>query len=255
MAKLTDVLGALLRDVAESRIQADLFSRQASIEYLNDPVLKNFPVPRAEVRVADIDFRFAVATATRTPVPTDKIIRAAVQSRIPELNSALLKIPFKALRTQPVTSARPLGELFAASRPELEKAWTENFTETVQSRVENGLEGLKTVGKDLATVALKGLREVSRSGNVAVFVGTDAQKLFQERAQSWADRLQGELKEVTTDSEEEPLQLEALITREDLAEIPEHALSQIKLTVVIENYEWHESEDEKGVLRRKLLLR
>lgn len=255
MAKLSDVLGALLRDIAESRVQSDLFSRGAAAEYLKDPILRSFPVPRAEVRSAELDFRFAVAAATADPEGADRIVRSKIESRLPELNAAFLRVPFKSQRSQPVNAARPLSEWLSNQRSELEAVWSKAFGQAVEKRLKSGLEDSAGLADELTTEALKAVQKMSRAGNIPLFIGTDTKKNFQENARSWAERLRADVRDASSQGNQTPLALEALITREELAEIPEHALSQVRLTVAIENYEWHESEDETGEPRRKLLLR
>jgi hypothetical protein len=73
VAELNTVLGAILRDVAQSRVVADLFSRNVSVEYQQDPILKDFPVPRVEIVQATLDLKFAV-----TEVADAEVDRAAV---------------------------------------------------------------------------------------------------------------------------------------------------------------------------------
>ena len=76
MAELNDVLGAMLRDIAQARVAADLFSRNVSLDYQKDEVLSGFPVPRVEVTQASIDLRFAVNQVEQRPVDPRRIMLA-----------------------------------------------------------------------------------------------------------------------------------------------------------------------------------
>lgn len=60
MAGLQDVVGAILRGVTEARAQADEAARDLAVSYANDPILRSFTVPRAEIRNLTIDLKVAV---------------------------------------------------------------------------------------------------------------------------------------------------------------------------------------------------
>ena len=78
MAELNDVLGAILRDVAQARVISDLYSRNVSLEYRQDEVLSGFPVPRVEVTEASIDLKFAVNKIEQKESDPVKIIATHV---------------------------------------------------------------------------------------------------------------------------------------------------------------------------------
>jgi len=61
MAQLQQIVGALIRDVALARVSSDIFSRDVSRYYEQDPLLRRFPVPRTEVDEVEIDLKFVVA--------------------------------------------------------------------------------------------------------------------------------------------------------------------------------------------------
>ncbi len=78
MAELNDVLGAILRDVAQARVISDLYSRNVSLEYQQDDVLSAFPVPRVEITEASIDLKFAVNKVEQKEADPPAIIGAHV---------------------------------------------------------------------------------------------------------------------------------------------------------------------------------
>jgi hypothetical protein len=75
LAELNDVLGAILRDVAQARVTSDLFSKNVSVDYQQDEILSGFPVPRVEVVQASVDLKFAVSNVERKDVDPQTIIR------------------------------------------------------------------------------------------------------------------------------------------------------------------------------------
>ncbi|HEV8251578.1 MAG TPA: hypothetical protein VGQ15_16525 [Gaiellaceae bacterium] len=79
MAELNDVLGAILRDLAQARVTADLFSQTVSAEYQPTGVLSGFSVPRVEVTQASIDLKFAVNSVERREADPRAIVDARVR--------------------------------------------------------------------------------------------------------------------------------------------------------------------------------
>lgn len=78
MAKLSEVLGGLLRDLADSRVAADSLSKQYAEAYGQDPLLQHFPVPRVAIRDVTLRLRFAVnAQKISAPMPQDKLYAQA----------------------------------------------------------------------------------------------------------------------------------------------------------------------------------
>jgi hypothetical protein len=64
MPELYEVVGSILRDIAQARAVSDLYSREVSRFYETDPVLRNFPVPRAEISEASFTVMFAIRDVT-----------------------------------------------------------------------------------------------------------------------------------------------------------------------------------------------
>jgi len=58
--ELYQVVGAALRDIAQARFTSDVYSRQISFLYEQDPVLRRFPVPRVDVEEVELTLHFAV---------------------------------------------------------------------------------------------------------------------------------------------------------------------------------------------------
>lgn len=68
MADLQQVVGAILRDLAKARFNADLYSRSISRYYENDYLLRRFPVPRADVEEVELDLKFSIAEVAGSEV-------------------------------------------------------------------------------------------------------------------------------------------------------------------------------------------
>ena len=68
MVRVNDIIGALLRGLTTARVQSDVFSSQATLQYLNDPNLKSDPVPRTEIRQADVVMKMTVIETVQRDV-------------------------------------------------------------------------------------------------------------------------------------------------------------------------------------------
>ncbi|KIH76031.1 hypothetical protein SAMN05660860_02650 [Geoalkalibacter ferrihydriticus] len=61
MAELHQILGALLRDIAQARFSSDIYSRNISRYYEQNSLLRRFPVPRAEIEEVEIELKFSLS--------------------------------------------------------------------------------------------------------------------------------------------------------------------------------------------------
>jgi len=65
--ELYQLVGAVLRDVAQARFNSDVFSRQISFVYEADSLLRRFPVPRVDIDEAEITLHFAIEAVELDP--------------------------------------------------------------------------------------------------------------------------------------------------------------------------------------------
>jgi hypothetical protein len=71
MPKLSNVLGGLLRDLAQSHSISDAHAIDTAETYRRDPLLAHLPVPRMAIREAHLKLRFAVADVQDPVVEAD----------------------------------------------------------------------------------------------------------------------------------------------------------------------------------------
>lgn len=67
MVELHQVIGSILRDIAQARITSDIYSRNLSKYYEQDPLLRRFPAPRSEIDEVEIDLKFAISGIKYNP--------------------------------------------------------------------------------------------------------------------------------------------------------------------------------------------
>lgn len=59
MPKLHHIVGTILKDIAQSRVYSDIYSYEVSVHYEKDSLLRQFPVPRTEVKELELEMKFA----------------------------------------------------------------------------------------------------------------------------------------------------------------------------------------------------
>jgi hypothetical protein len=253
MAELKDVLGAVLRDVAHSRVISDMFSRDVSLEYEKDPILGAFPVPRLQIKEASIQLRFAVNTVGRKEVDVPAIRRAQVARSSENLGKAvfadfilnqpnreeLLKIiTDKGLQLESALSA-VMAKAVEAS-PQMVDAALGRKPETLVRKLQTELSRTLLEDPDVKKVLTRSLR-----------AGPIKEKL-QERIGATVAQFGEELSSALQAAERQALSVDVAVTKKDLAEVPEPLVSQINVVTEIRNYEWTEVGEEDGRPVRRL---
>jgi hypothetical protein len=61
MAELHHIIGSILRDISQARATSDIYSRNLSKYYEQDPLLRRFPTPRTDIDEIEIDLKFAIS--------------------------------------------------------------------------------------------------------------------------------------------------------------------------------------------------
>jgi hypothetical protein len=256
MPNLSETLGSLLKDIANSRVKSDLFSRDASLEYFKDPVLRLFPVPRVEIRSADLELTFAVASARQEDVKTSDVARSVFSQNIASLRSRLLSVPAKAARS--ARKAETLDALLGGEQEkvqaEIDKRLDAFMAEKADALSEQLIQDPEGFARTLGGAAARILREVMATTSVRPVFTSDLQKEINDRALQWSRSTSGQLKQALTRARAEAFNLDLAVTKDDLANVPQTAVARVKVTVEIQNYEWIETEDEKGETVNKLVV-
>jgi hypothetical protein len=112
--ELYEVVGSILRDIAQSRCLSDLYSRDISRYYAEDRVLRAFPVPRVEISEASFSVFFAI-----TGVAEDKSrvnIRNARLSQVFERYSSGIVLAAMSKAQDVIENIRSRPDLTAEQR-------------------------------------------------------------------------------------------------------------------------------------------
>lgn len=95
MARLDDVVGAILRDLTLAQDVASKHTRMLAVEYANDPLLRHFPIPRTELSDVELELRFAPKQLKRvsgSPERTLAIAKDSFDRYAPVAARALLQV-------------------------------------------------------------------------------------------------------------------------------------------------------------------
>jgi hypothetical protein len=117
VARLDDVIGAILRDLTLAQDVASKHTRMLAVEYENDPLLRHFPVPRTQLSDVEIELRFAPRQLVRVAGSAERTMaaaNAAFEKYAPVAAHALLGVAserFERARSMPTFPASMLEEV------------------------------------------------------------------------------------------------------------------------------------------------
>lgn len=231
MASLHDILGAILRDAALARAETDRFVRSLGDEYRNDDLLRAFPVPRPEIRELSIDLALAFKAAAPSPVDPRKAVASAVARTIPAFLAGAAALAALRPHARAARASDPVrDELSRLTEAELLRVASAGAAAAatvaeafVSSFPDKAARSLRPLGLTLRDPELSDFRAAARDFAVASVAALAAE---QSRA----------------------FNLEVAVTPQELSGLPDSALTRVRLTLAMENYEWV-ARDEGGPQR------
>lgn len=269
MAQLHDVVGAILRDIAQSRVTSDLYSREVSRYYEEDSLLRLFPIPRTDIKEVEIDLNFGISDVRKDPTrEEDK--QVYISRMIQRYSDKLTDQIFESLKG---SSLSKVGK---------NSTWQQmaNALDTVDNRsnikfgiinfFESNLSVLITenseVNEDENNISLSINKEPAESGLMSIIernlLNDEEVKTFlaeEELENSLENSLERGLEEqldaMDTDLNFE-LQAYALdITTKvsEMADMPENSISSIKIVAEVRNYVWSQVEEKDNKVVRRLI--
>ncbi|MGE0228739.1 MAG: hypothetical protein AB7I38_01105 [Dehalococcoidia bacterium] len=223
MTKLSTIVGGLMRDLAQSHAISDAYTLEAFDAYRRDTMLSHLPVPRLSIREAQITLRFAVD---------------AVQDAKAGLDSDDLRaLWLDAMRTRVIPRVlTDLGRfdnerVVTAFDRRLEEAEPPAFIEAADLLAEGTEERLvKSTLTFLSAEVAKLPATVRRSIESAAFAPTLERVVREEipDLRSAARRLEAARQAAEGE-------LEVSITRESLGTLADHQVSELTLTLTLED--------------------
>lgn len=258
MVRISDIVGTLLRGITLARIQSDIFSSQASQQYLQTESLKSYPVPRAEIRQADVNMKLAVLETAPRDVDETAIAQQTLTESLPAYVDRLLLIPVKPGANAPDSQLQPLGTYLGTQagvikeqlREALESHLVQNIA-TVYERLMGSPQ--KFGGSDWRDRSIAVLQSVLASRQVSVYLsGSVFTKAVQNESVAWASGMRSDISLAIDTAKTAFFDLDLAVKKDQLLMLPEHVMSELRLSVVIENYEWTTFKDKQGNTINKL---
>lgn len=258
MVKISDIVSTLLKGLTIARIKSDQFSAVASTEYLEDPNLQSYPVPRFEIRSADFDLKLAVTETVRRNVDVLTVMLVTLSEDLPAYIDDILSIPVKALSTDPPESYRPLRERLGGQaesvRSELIAGFEAYFAANAQITYDELIDfprrfGSKTVRDK--TISLVASAVASRQ--ITVWLSDSAYtKAVTTKATTWGEQAHDHTVVAVELAQAEFFDLDLAVKKDQLLDVPAHVISGFKVAFMVENYEWTVTRDSQGNAVRKL---
>jgi hypothetical protein len=258
MVKISDIVSTLLKGLTIARIKADQFSAAASTEYLDDPNLQSYPVPRFEIRSADFDLKLSVIETVRRNVDALAVMLVVLSEDLPAYVDDVLSIPVKALSTDPPQSYRPLREHLGshaeAVRSELITGFESHFAANAQVTYDEIIDfpnrfGSRTVRDKTFSLVASALA----SRQITVWLGDNTYtKAVAAKATAWGELVHDHVVLAVEMAQAEFFELDLAVKKDQLLDVPAHVISGFKVSFMVENYEWTVTRDSQGNPVRKL---
>ncbi|WP_305042082.1 hypothetical protein [Geoalkalibacter sp.] len=245
MAELHQILGALLRDIAQARFASDIYSRNISRYYEQNSLLRRFPVPRAEIEEVEIELKFTLSGvdfAGDSGEGREARLASFFERHSDALASRFLRNAVAAARSLGKTElADELGrEAFRIDlRQDVLRYLMNNYPHLLDAgggfNVEAAQEGLKPVIVRALAYRMERVGETSRE-----MVGTI---LGKTEIRSVLSALADEVKKSWTGGADCRVLVEVAGTA--LAELPAEAISSIRIKAGLRNYNWMQVESQE----------
>lgn len=256
MVRTSDIIGALLRGLTTARIQSDVFSSQASQEYLASEGLRNYPVPRAEIRQAEVTMRMAVLETVQRNVDSLGILELHLQGALPgyvqELLAIVVASSVNPALVQPLSQhLGPQQAAYTAAVVAALEAWIAANLALVNTEL---LASPKTFGsKTWRNQTITAMQSAATALAVPVTLnGANFTKAVQAISTPFAERMQSEIQLELDLAAAAFFDLDLAVKKDQILTLPEHVISEIKLTVVMDNYEWASVTNAQGQVINRL---
>ncbi len=266
MAELHHIVGSLLRDISQARMVSDIYSRNISNYYEQDPLLRRFPTPRAEIDEVEIDLKFILEGMISNPSQNESRETSCV-SLFTNYSFAVTENFFSILITE--------------SKPVHNKMTEENRDRLISNDPKQAsgwaqFEYRIYVKQSLVLLFQRNRDRFIVNGTLQeVVVYAEVRKILEDWANTLLDDpnlkkteirsirsktlkvldLKKSIKEMAkpileVESGDGDLKLDIDVTLAKLMEAPEAAISSIKIKSKVRNYVWSKIEHEGQTQRR-----
>lgn len=287
-AEMYEVVAAILRDIAQARYTSDIYSSLISRDYERDEILRLFPVPRSEIKEFEIDLNFSIfdinraAYAESSKVFADRNVYYAFQRYSEKFINIIAERIKDYFENTGISDHQNIIDFYIFITADEEFRITvhngicdllnTNFSNLVKQ--ENGdritetakiisdfvkeiyfsdkyrkryylvepTNGYQDESSDDITYENPGFLE---SKNITYLIGSIPGKLFFEISYMWTN-----IDGILTAAHDFKVDID--VASDILRQLPEYAISSIKIRTEIQNYNWEHIGDGK-VERMKLV--
>jgi hypothetical protein len=253
MVELSKIVGTILKDLAQSRAISDKFTRDISVDYASDKILKLFPVPRVEIKEIKISIPFAIKSVEIGPVNLKNTMKPRMKEMSENLSDLFydrvilnLKNKEKIVKLfnkqQFIWNVQTIFEELIISDEDKFKKILEGEQAPLDILLSESIEKELMKNAKLSREILSAYDKDNLSKMIGSFV-TDFNKKI----------LGPEIISVTGNAQINDASVNVGINYSDLAEIPESSVTRIEITANIRNYHWIQSEDADGNATQNLI--
>jgi hypothetical protein len=263
MPQLNQVIGAVLRDIAQARFTSDLYSRQISFVYEQDSLLRRFPVPRAEIQQVEFDLKFAIKEV-KVDAERHESYRAAVGRLFDVYSMTMMRAAVDHVRTK---LREEMGD--KPSQPQKDAAalfekrfLSDDSRDRFQGRLlvflNENAAGLLSTGKfdtgKVQEVIQNELDHVKQSPDLQIIKDAFPDAAWDKVIDDAKGPMTEELNKLAADVDKikgkyPDYSIEVEIGPDALAKVPESIISSIRVTSIMKNYKWSKVDVDTKDLR------
>jgi hypothetical protein len=253
MVDLSAVMGTLLKGLANSRVTSDIYSRDVSLKYEEDPILRLFPVPRIEIKEVTISLPFTIKNIEQGPVQKDEIIKSIQKVEASKFADHLYSAVILKQKNREVL-------LTQINETQFKKNISKTLEKQLSLRVnyiEKALEGKK---EDLNILLAEATRkELLSDPALAKELLTrlnqeSLTKLLEQTTNDFLDTvLLKDAKKAIQTAQEKATIIDVGVTASELDGVPENLTTRITVVSDMRNYKWTQVEEVNGKPVRNLI--
>jgi hypothetical protein len=261
--ELCQLVGAALRDVAQARFTADLFSRQISFVYEADGVLRRFPVPRVDIDEAEITLHFAIKEVALDP-DRHSSRNATIGSLFDQYSVRIVRETMQRVRDQARAAAASADDATRAAIAGFEKRFLSDdnrellsgrllqyFNESVDKLIRSeGTLDVDTVMKDLDSTATKSVLQDPEVDRLkALFPSATWDDMLGKARNRYKELVDSLASDIAALRDKYPdFKITVDPTPAGIA-TPGAPVSSIKIKTVVRNYKWSKVDVDDADLR------
>jgi len=248
MAELHHILGSIFRDIAQARVTSDLYSRNISKYYEQDPLLRRFPTPRTDVEEVEVDLKFVLSGLEQTATQDEgrETSTATVFTKIAKDISegffdSIIEMAKEHANFSPDTAKKLKG---FEHRIYLSQDLLLYFQRQRSHLIKEGKFDYKQARDSINQLLKRSLNELLGDSGL-----TNKQQSDLEKKVFKALNVESQLESIRKPIQEAykgdgDFQVAVEVTVDKLAETPDSAISSIKVKARVRNYVWSKVEHE-----------